>query len=196
MIAIGPPGVTTYVLIGLAAAVEGEVVFVAASVLVGMRQLNPIAVLVAGALGASAGDQFYFFAARGWLGRSLQHMRTGRAVRDAVLQRVRSHGAWAGFVCRFAPGVRIAIGLAAAAADVSALSFSVANLIASFIWAAAIMAFVAWGGPAWLKRLALPEWMIWGVPALIVLGVLMWMLRRRPLVDGPPNLPESRTADR
>lgn len=185
MIAFGAPSVTTYVLIGLAAAVEGEVVFVAASVLVGMRQLNPVAVLFAGALGAAAGDQFYFFAARGWLGRSLQRMQTGRAMRDAVLRRVRAHGAWAGFVCRFAPGVRVAIGLAAAAADVSAFSFSVANLIAAFIWAAAIMAFVAWGGPAWLKRLALPEWMIWVVPAVIVLALLVWMVRRRPLAESP-----------
>jgi len=185
VIAIGAPSVTTYVLIGLAAAVEGEVVFVAASVLVGMRQLNPIAVLIAGALGAAAGDQFYFFAARGWLGPSLQRMQTGRAMRDAVLRRVRAHGAWAGFVCRFAPGVRIAIGLAAAAAEVPAFSFSVANLIGAFIWAAAIMAFVAYGGPSWLKRLALPEWMIWVVPAVIVLALLAWMVRRRPLAESP-----------
>jgi membrane protein DedA with SNARE-associated domain len=175
VIPAGPPSVSTYVLIGLAAAVEGEIVFVAASVLVGMRQLNPVAVLIAGALGAAAGDQFYFFAARGWLGRSLQRVRTGRAVRDAVLRRVRAHGAWAGFVCRFAPGVRIAIGLAAAAADVPALRFSAANLAGAFVWATAIMAFVAWGGPAWIKRLALPEWMIWVVPAVVVLAVLMWL---------------------
>jgi membrane protein DedA with SNARE-associated domain len=181
VIPTAPASVGTYVLIGAAAAIEGEIVFVAASVLVGMRQLNPVAVLVAGALGAAAGDQFYFFAARGWLGRSLQRVQTGRAVRDAVLRRVRAHGAWAGFLCRFAPGVRIAIGLAAAAADVSAIRFCAANLAGAFIWAGTIMAFVAWGGPAWLKQMALPEWMIWVVPAFIVLAVLMWMLRRRPL---------------
>ena len=179
MIPIGPASVGTYFLIGAAAAVEGEVVFVAASVLVGMRQLDPVAVLVAGALGAAAGDQFYFYAARGWLGPSLQRVRTGRAVRDAVLRRVRAHGAWAGFLCRFAPGVRIAIGLAAAAADVPALGFSAANLAGAFLWAATILTFVAWGGPAWLKRFALPEWMIWLLPAGVALVVLLWILRRR-----------------
>jgi membrane protein DedA with SNARE-associated domain len=179
MIPAGPPTVATYLLIGLAAALEGEVVFVAASVLVGMRQLNPIAVLIAGALGASAGDQFYFYAARGWLGRWLQRGRTGRAVREAVLCRVRRYGAWAGFVVRFAPGVRIAISLAAAAAEVPALKFSIANLAGAFIWASAIMAFVAWGGPAWLKRLALPEWVIWVVPGTIVIAVLGLLFRRR-----------------
>src|SRR5262245_52887772 len=160
-----------------------------------MRQLNPVAVLVAGALGAAAGDQFYFYAARGWLGRSLERVRTGRGVRDAALRRVRAHGAWAGFLCRFAPGVRIAISLAAAAANVPALRFSAANLLAAFIWASALLWFVAWGGPAWLNRLGFPAWTMAIVPGIIVLVVLMWALRCRTAAEfGSEQAP--RPADR
>jgi membrane protein DedA with SNARE-associated domain len=56
-----------YFAVFLAAAVEGEVVFVAASVLVAMGHLNLVGVFVAAALGGSAGDQFFFYALRGRL---------------------------------------------------------------------------------------------------------------------------------
>ena len=55
----------TYGGICAAAAIEGEVVFIAASVLVAAGKLSAAGVIVAGALGAAAGDQFYFYLLRG-----------------------------------------------------------------------------------------------------------------------------------
>ena len=55
----------TYGGICAAAAIEGEVVFIAAAVLVAAGKLSQVGVVVAGALGAAAGDQFYFYLLRG-----------------------------------------------------------------------------------------------------------------------------------
>ena len=68
----------------IAAAIEGEVTFVAAATLVSQGLLNPAAVVAAGAAGAALGDQFYFYAFRGtlrrWLG-SPQRLGRKRAIR-------------------------------------------------------------------------------------------------------------------
>ena len=170
-------GFAVYLGIFFASAVEGEIVFVAASTLVGMGRLEPWAVLVSGALGAAAGDQFYYYATRGWLGDWVQRLKFARKRREALLQRVRAHGAWMGFAVRFLPGVRIAVSVSCATANVRPLQFSTANLIGAFTWAGAVMGFVAWGGPAWFARLGLPHWCVWLAPALIVLGVLAYLSR-------------------
>ena len=57
-------GPLAYIAIFVAAAVEGEIVFVVASAAVAAGRLDAAGVLVAGALGASAGDQFFFHALR------------------------------------------------------------------------------------------------------------------------------------
>ncbi len=57
----------------VAAIVEGEVTYVAASALVAQGQLNPIGVIAAGATGAAIGDQFYFYLLRGRLPRWVGH---------------------------------------------------------------------------------------------------------------------------
>ena len=54
-----------YVVILLAASVEGEVAYVAAATLVGQGYLNPLGVALAGTAGAALGDQFYFYLLRG-----------------------------------------------------------------------------------------------------------------------------------
>src|SRR5258705_8536938 len=52
-----------------AAIVEGEIAYITAAVLVAHGQLNPMGVLVSGAVGAAAGDQIYFYLFRGRLRR-------------------------------------------------------------------------------------------------------------------------------
>ena len=59
----------------LAAILEGEVVFVGASVLVAKGYLHPAGVMVAGALGGAAGDNIWFHALRGRLERWLDRVR-------------------------------------------------------------------------------------------------------------------------
>jgi len=58
-------GPLAYAAVYVAAMVEGEIVFVAAAVLVAAGKLNPLAVVIVGALGAATGDQLWFYALRG-----------------------------------------------------------------------------------------------------------------------------------
>lgn len=58
-----------YWVVFIAAIIEGEVAYIAAAALVAQGQLNPVAVAAAGALGATIGDQAFFFALRGRLAK-------------------------------------------------------------------------------------------------------------------------------
>src|SRR3954471_20399213 len=66
-------GPLAYAVIYVAAIIEGEIVFIGAAVLVAAGRLNPVGVMIAGALGAATGDQVFFYALRGriagWLTR-------------------------------------------------------------------------------------------------------------------------------
>jgi membrane protein DedA with SNARE-associated domain len=165
-------GPLAYVLVAVFAAVEGEIVFVAASALVAQGDLNGLGVVLAGAAGAAIGDQFYFFLLRGrlrrWIGRS--PMIAGRA--EALALRVRRHENWTVFAIRFSPGLRIALAAACAHADVPPLKFSLINLAASLIWAAALLALVAIAGPRWLPQLGISGWWAVLVPAVLVVLLL------------------------
>jgi len=173
-------GPAAYAVILIGSAVEGEVIYVSASALVGRDVLPAAPVIVAGMIGAAAGDHFYYLAARGWLGRWLRERQAGTPRRAAILARVRKHGALMAFAIRFLPGVRIAIAIACAVSDVPALRFSLANLAGAFVWAVSVMAFVGWGGPAFLARLGLPDWIAWVLPAALVLAALFWVSRPDP----------------
>ena len=67
------PGDLAYVVVFLAAVIEGEVVFIAAATLAGQGSLNALGVVAAGTLGAAAGDQIPFYLlryhVRSWLDR-------------------------------------------------------------------------------------------------------------------------------
>jgi membrane protein DedA with SNARE-associated domain len=173
-----PTGHFAYLAIYLAAIVEGEIVFVAASVLVASGQLHYLGVLVAGALGAATGDQLYFYGLRGrlegWLGR----WAPVASRRDVIVARVRRHQAWMVLAIRFAPGLRIAMAAACAYAGVPPLRFSALNLAAAFVWATVLLALVSHIGPAVLAKAGLRG--IWGaiIPGVIVL-IFGWWLGKR-----------------
>jgi membrane protein DedA with SNARE-associated domain len=168
----------TYAGIYLAAAVEGEVVFVATSVLVATGKLSAGGVITAGALGAASGDQLYFYLLRGRLDRWLGRVRLIAARQAAIVARVRAHQTAMVFAIRFAPGLRIAIAAACAYARVSPARFSIVDTIASFAWAISLLLFVARGGPLVLRRLGLTG--IWGavLPAVLILAFFWWTGRQ------------------
>jgi membrane protein DedA with SNARE-associated domain len=95
-----------------------------------------------------------------------------------------------GFACRFLPGLRVAAAVACAAGDVPPLTFTVANAVGAFTWAAVVLAFVAWGGPGWLGRIGAPAWVVWALPAFIVL-VAFAVVSRFRLPDSEAGLPGS-----
>jgi membrane protein DedA with SNARE-associated domain len=77
---------------------------------------------------------------------------------------------------RFLPGLRTAIPIACAYADVHPLKFSVLNLVSGFAWAGAIMLFVKLGSNT-LTAIGLNAW--WGplIPAVLVILFFRWLAR-------------------
>jgi len=170
-------GATAYLALFLGTIVEGDVVLAGAAALVGRNVLDPFLVSAFAALGATTGDQLYFYAFRGrlrrWLDRSPRIVRRGRA----LTRRVRAHQVTMVFAMRFLPGLRVAISAAAAYAAVPPAVFSVVNAVSSAVWAAAVVTVIAYVGPAWLPRLGLSGWWAVIVPAIITLVGLRWLSR-------------------
>jgi membrane protein DedA with SNARE-associated domain len=168
-----------YLGVFVAAALEGEVVFVAASLAVATGSLSYSGVLVAGALGASTGDQFFFYAFRGpmrhWLGRAPSLRRRG----DAIAAKVRRHSIALAASCRFLPGLRIAIPVACAGAGVSPFVFSPISVLTSFAWAAGILTLIGSAGPAALDDLGLARKWALGLSAVAVLLLFVALGRIR-----------------
>ena len=177
-------GMTTvlpYSGIMLAAIVEGEIAFIGAAALVAEGRLHPLAVLVAGALGATIGDQAYFYLFRGCVPRWLTRYPSLRQNVGPLIGRVRRHDSLMVLLIRFAPGLRIALAAACAAANVPARKFSTLSLISAFIWATALLALVAWLGPTYLAQYGLGGWrgaLAAGVVILVMFRMLAVYERR------------------
>lgn len=172
-----------YLSVFAAAAIEGEAVFVVASVAVATGSLSYWGVLLAGALGASAGDQFFFYAFRGPMRHWLDRIPGLRRRRDAIVSHVRRHAIPLAASCRFLPGLRIAIPIACAAAGVSPRVFSPISIASSFLWAASILGLVATAGPAALDNLGLARNWALAISAGVVL--LLFAALRRITLDSP-----------
>jgi membrane protein DedA with SNARE-associated domain len=169
------PGGLAYLAIYLAAIIEGEVVFIAATVLVSMGRLNLYGVLTAAALGGASGDQIVFFVLRGRLRPLLARFPTVARRQDAIVARVQRRSAVIILMSRFLPGLRIAIPAACAYAGIPGAKYSTLNLISAIAWASSIMFVVAWLGPNASARLGLSGW--WGllIPAVLVLIFFRWL---------------------
>ena len=154
-----------------AAIVEGEIAYIAAAALVAEGALNPLAVIVAGAIGAAVGDQVFFYLFRGRLPRWLSRYPLLGARTRPLLDRVRRHASLMVLLIRFAPGLRIAMAAACAWVDVPPLTFSLLNLLSAFAWAIGLLALVGWLGPAWLGQFGLGGW-----KGAAVIGVMILAL--------------------
>jgi membrane protein DedA with SNARE-associated domain len=176
------PGQMAYLAVFIAAIIEGEVVFVAASVLVGLGKLDPWGVFFAAALGGSAGDQFYFYALRGRLRGWLDRFPRLQAKQELVSAFVKRNSTGMILACRFLPGLRVAIPVACAHAGVSPFRFSSFSLISSAGWAALILKVVAHFGPASLAYLGVNVWWAPIVPAVLILTLFSFFrwLSQRP----------------
>ena len=164
-----------YVPIFLLAIIEGEIYYIAMCVAATAGRLSWAGVMIAGALGGSAGDQFWFYLLRGrihWLDR---YPRLAK-YRDVVIQRVKANQNRMVLISRFLPGLRVAIPVACAYAGTRPIKFTTLNLISAFAWAGAIMAFVK-GGSTTLSAFGLDRW--WGplIPAALVVLFFRWLAR-------------------
>jgi membrane protein DedA with SNARE-associated domain len=167
-----------YLGVFIATAIEGEVVFVAATLLVRTGHLQAAGVYAAAALGGSVGDQIYFYALRGRLRSLIDRYPKWAGRRDRVVEKVRRHASAMILACRFLPGLRIAIPAACAYADVSPALFTLLSLLSSLGWAATVMGFVAWLGPISLEELGLKAWWTPLVPAALVIAFTYWLGRK------------------
>jgi len=164
-----------YLAIYVAAILEGEIYYskVCADAVAG-RAFWP-AVLVAGALGGATGDNIWFYLLRGrlhWLDKYPKLV----AYRDRVARHVHENETGLILVSRFLPGLRTAIPIACAAANVRALKFTGLNLVSAFAWASVIMGFVKFGSTT-LSAFGLDHW--WGpfIPAGLVILFFRWLGR-------------------
>lgn len=179
--ALTPLGSLPYLTILIAAAIEGEVVFLTAAVLVGAGQLHPLAVWLAGAIGASIGDQLHFYIFRlrvaGWFDRVPAIARRQPAI--AVL--VRRHGSLVALGLRFMPGLRVALAAACAYGGLPAVTFSILNLLGALMWSATLLALVAWAGPAMAAGLQVNHLWVMAAIAGALIGVTavvgLWLTR-------------------
>lgn len=173
-------GPLAYAAIYVAAMIEGEVVFVAAAVLVAAGKLNALAVMIFGALGAATGDQVFFYAFRGRIAGWLTRSRTIAARHASIVARVRRHQSLMVMAIRFLPGLRIALTAACAYSDVSPVRFSTLDLISAFAWAAVLLTLVSHVGPGVLHFAGIKG--IWGavVPGVLLVVFIWWLARELP----------------
>jgi membrane protein DedA with SNARE-associated domain len=80
-------------------------------------------------------------------------------------------------VCRFLPGLRTAIPVACAYANMRPLRFTTLDLISAFAWAGTIMFVVMTLGVNAMNALGLKGW--WGalIPAALMLTFVWWLGR-------------------
>jgi len=171
------PQFLAYLAVFVAAALEGEVIFVSSCILVGQGKLNAVGVLLAAALGGSLGDQVYFYALHGRLSNWLGRIRLVAARQEKVVAYIRHHSTGMILASRFLPGLRIAIPSACAYADVPPLKFSLLSLCSGFAWATSLTVFVGYLGPQALAWLGFGSWGRSLIPVALVLGCAFWMAR-------------------
>ena len=170
-------GPLAYLTVFIATVVEGEIVFVGATVLVHTGHLDGTGVYVAAALGGSVGDQIYFYALRGRVQSWLDRVPMWARRRDRIIGRVRRHASAMILACRFLPGLRVAIPAACAYAGIEPLRFSTLSLVSSLAWAAAVMGLIVWIGPTSFAQLGVRGWWTPLIPAALVLGFTWWLSR-------------------
>src|SRR5262245_11830766 len=152
-----------------------------------LGRLNPFAVLISGSIGGWAGDQFWFYVARGrsssWLNRFSRLENRGRAIQA----RMHLHATKLILAVRFLPGLRIAIPLACAYARIPPIRFSGLSFISALAWAGAIMLVIHSFGVTSLSALGVRTWWAPAIPAVIVVLFFRWLSRAAPKDMQPPE---------
>jgi len=114
---------------------EGEAVLITAGALCGAGYLDWRWTILAAAIGGSAGDQIYFYAAHERAARAINKSKRLRKWYPKVSKFVLRHSTIAVLLSRFAAGLRITIPLVCATAGMPARKYSILNLISGFAWA-------------------------------------------------------------
>jgi membrane protein DedA with SNARE-associated domain len=124
-----------YLAILLAAFWEGEVVLIAAGALCGRGYLNWKWTILFAAIGGSAGDQMYFYAAHERAARLIKKSKRLSKWYPKISRFVLRHSTIGVLCSRFAAGFRISIPLVCATAGMPARKYSALSLTSGFLWA-------------------------------------------------------------
>ena len=124
-----------YLAILFAAFWEGEAVLITAGTLCGVGLLDWRLTILAAAIGGSAGDQIYFYAAHERAARAIKRSKRLTKWYPKISRFVLRHGTVAVLLSRFAAGLRITIPLVCATAGMPAKKYSLLNLVSGFAWA-------------------------------------------------------------
>jgi membrane protein DedA with SNARE-associated domain len=124
-----------YFAILLAAFWEGEIVLIAAGALCGSGHLDWRLTILAAAIGGSAGDQIYFYAAHERAARAIQKSKRLSKWYPKVSKFGLRHSTVVVLLSRFAAGLRITIPLVCASIGMPARKYSVLSLVSGFAWA-------------------------------------------------------------
>ena len=124
-----------YLAIVFAAFWEGEAVLITAGTLCGAGFLDWRLTILAAAIGGSAGDQIYFYAAHERAARAINKSKRLRKWYPKVSTFVLRHSTVAVLLSRFAAGLRITIPLVCATAGMPPKRYSTLNLVSGFAWA-------------------------------------------------------------
>ncbi len=124
-----------YLAIFLAAFWEGEVVLIAAGALCGSGYLDWRLTILAAAIGGSAGDQIYFYAAHDRAARAIKKSKRLSKWYPKISKFVLRHSTVAVLLSRFAAGLRITIPLVCATVGMPAKRYSILSLVSGFAWA-------------------------------------------------------------
>ena len=124
-----------YFAILFAAFWEGEAVLITAGVLCGSGFLDWHLTIIAAAIGGSAGDQIYFYAAHERAARIIRKSKRLKKWYPKIQKFVLRHATIAVLLSRFAAGLRITIPIICATARMPAKKYSILNLISGFLWA-------------------------------------------------------------
>ena len=124
-----------YFAILFAAFWEGEAVLITAGTLCGAGLLDWRLTILAAAIGGSAGDQIYFYAAHDRAARTIKKSKRLSKWYPKISKFVLRHSTVAVLLSRFAAGLRITIPLVCATAGMPARKYSVLNLVSGFAWA-------------------------------------------------------------
>ena len=124
-----------YFAILFAAFWEGEAVLITAGTLCGAGFLDWRLTILAAAIGGSAGDQIYFYAAHERAARAIKKSKRLSKWYPKISRFVLRHSTVAVLLSRFAAGLRITIPLVCATAGMPAKKYSTLNLVSAFAWA-------------------------------------------------------------
>lgn len=164
----------------------------------GTMQFWPL--LIAGTVGSTLGNYFWFLAGDKWGYRRLQPLidRWGRwlTVEWEDIERAtdffRRHGQWVVFFLRFSPFLRTMISLPAGLAHMSHVRFLTYTFFGAGIWNVLLI----WGG-RWLGRYfeQSQEWLDWLVIGAIVLGLAAYGWRVATWKPRQQSAAEENSAD-